>query len=82
MTGGAESVSGTLIPLNVPLVERAFQLAGSGEFTKLREIGRRLEGEGYLDVREHLQDSRLLRQQFRSAVRRCANAAAADRSDG
>lgn len=75
-------MSGALIPVNVPIIERAFQLAGSGEFTKLREIGRRLEGEGYLDVREHLQDSRLLRQQLRSAVRRSANCAGTGHAKG
>lgn len=68
-----------MIPLDVPIIERAFQLAGSGEFTKLREIGRRLEGERYLDVREHLQDSRLLRQQLRSVVRRSGDTTAGAR---
>lgn len=62
-----------LNPMNVPIVERAFQLARSGEFARLREIGSRLQGEGYLDVQEHLQDSRLLRQQLRSVVRRAVN---------
>lgn len=75
-------MSARLIPVNVPIIERAFQLAGSGEFTKLREIGRKLEGEGYLDVREHLQNSRLLRQQLRSAVRRSANSAATGHMEG
>ena len=67
-----EQCVGMMNPLSIPIVERAFQLARSGEFTRLREIGTQLAGEGYLDVQEHLQDSRLLRQQLRTLVRRAA----------
>lgn len=56
-------------PIDIPIVERAFQLARSGEFRRLREIARGLEAEGYLDVQEHILDHPLLRQQLRCAAR-------------
>ena len=56
-------------PIEVPIVERAFQLARSGEFRRLNEIARRLEAEGYIDVQEHILDHPLLRHQLRCAAR-------------
>ena len=35
-------------------VERAFDLAGSGQCRTVQDIRRQLSGEGYLDVRHHL----------------------------
>jgi hypothetical protein len=56
-------------PLDTPIVERAFQLARSGEFQRLRGIAGRLEMEGYLDVQEHMLGYPLLRRQLRCAAR-------------
>jgi hypothetical protein len=35
-------------------VERAFELARSGQCLTIQDIRRQLSGEGYLDVRHHL----------------------------
>ena len=64
-------------PMDVPIVERAFQLARSGEFRRLKEIARALESEGYFDVQEHILDHPLLRQQLRCAARAAASARSA-----
>ena len=57
------------IPIDVPVVERAFQLARSGEFERIRDITKRLDSEGYVDAQEHLLDCPLLRSQLRAILR-------------
>ena len=63
--GMANSV---LHPLHHSLVERAFQLARSGEFLRIRRIADELRREGYLDVENHLLDCPLLRKQLRQEM--------------
>jgi hypothetical protein len=50
------------------LVERAFELAGSGRFSRTDDIARALLAEGYLDVRAQL-DSAVLRRQLNQLCR-------------
>ncbi len=61
--------SAMLMPSAVPIVERAFQLAGTGDCEGLSDISQRLRSEGYVEVEEHLQYCPLLRRQLLSAVR-------------
>lgn len=56
------------MPMMVPIVERAFQLGRSGEFSNLRDVAARLSSEGYLEVEEHMWCP-LLREQLRCAMR-------------
>jgi hypothetical protein len=58
------------MPIAVPIVERAFQLAGSGEFYRIKHIASHLRKEGYLDVEEHLLGCPSLRKQLRDAIQR------------
>ena len=58
------------VSIQVPIVERAFTLAASGEFRDPTQIAQQLESEGYLDVQEHIRDFPLLRRQLREAARR------------
>ena len=60
--------SGKPMPIVVPVVERAFHLARSGEFSNLRDVAARLSSEGYLEVEEHMWCP-LLREQLRCAMR-------------
>ena len=55
------------LPIRVPLVERAFQLARSGQFASVPAIASQLQGEGYFDVEEHISGSPLLRRQLKRA---------------
>ena len=66
----ADVVSSTLMPVYVPVVERAFQLAASGQCRHLRDVEEALSREGYLEVEEHLLDCPLLRRQLREAIQR------------
>lgn len=59
------------MPGPAPTVERAFQMARSGEFSGLREIAAGLVREGHFDVEEHLEGP-LLRRQLREIYRRSA----------
>ena len=59
--------SGKPMPMVVPLVERAFQLAHGGELQCLRDVAARLTSEGYLEVDDHMWCP-LLRQQLRCAM--------------
>lgn len=58
---------GKPMPMMVPVVERAFQLAQSGEFLRIEDVAARLVSEGYLEVEEHMWCP-LLRQQLRCAL--------------
>lgn len=59
---------------DVPIVERAFQLAESGEADQLNEIARCLAAEGYVDVQAHLSGP-FLRRQLRDACRQTSSCA-------
>ena len=47
-------------PINV--IERAYQLARTGEFAKVEHIERRLTREGYTAVAEHLSGKKMRRE--------------------
>jgi len=58
------------------VIERAFQLAGSGEFRSLSEVKIRLSAEGYMDLGRHF-SGRLLSRELRerlAAARRTISA--------
>lgn len=55
----------------VPIVQRAFQLAGSGDCLDWGEVALCLAREGYVDVEAHLVGP-LLRRQLREACRKAA----------
>ena len=48
---------------DIPIVERAYQLARSGEFANCSEIAARLKLEGHVDVRAHL-DGQFIKSQL------------------
>lgn len=54
-----------------PIIERAFDLARSGECRELLELGLRLKREGYLLVDDHLSGT-MLRRQLRELMARAA----------
>lgn len=54
---------------SVSLLQRAFQLASSGEFTNVTYIAKRLSAEGYLGVSGHL-SGRSLRKQLNDLCRK------------
>lgn len=56
-------------PLEVPIVERAFQLARGEGCGSVRDIERELLAEGYVGVAEHIEGCRLLRSQLRRIIR-------------
>lgn len=56
------------MPGQIPIIERAFQLAGSGQFDGPGQIAAYLAREGYLDVEDHFQ-APLLRRQLRETCR-------------
>lgn len=55
-----------LMPVRSGIVERAFQLARSGEQRTIPDIAERLLREGYVDVQEHFWQCRSLAKQLRS----------------
>jgi len=57
------------MPNRCGLVERAFQLAESGGFERLRHIAAHLKSEGYYDADEHF-TCPLLRRQLRERLDR------------
>ena len=63
----------------INLIERAYQLARTGEFAKVEHIERKLTREGYTAVAEHLSGKlmrRELNEMMRSARRQKETAAA------
>ena len=48
------------------LIERAYELAKSGEFENVDALGKRLEYEGYTDVAAHLDGYSSLRRELRT----------------
>lgn len=63
---GACSERTALMPVRFGIVERAFQLARSGEQRTIPDIAQRLIREGYVDVDEHFWQCRSLAKQLRS----------------
>ena len=66
-----------MYPINV--IERAYQLARTGEFAKVEHIERRLTREGYTSVADHLGGKMMRRElndMMRSARREKESAAA------
>lgn len=57
--------SDPLMPAHCGLVERAFQLAGSGQYRRLRDVEKHLRREGYYDTDAHFAGCPLLRKQLR-----------------
>lgn len=55
------------MPYRCGLVERAFQLAASGGFERLRDIAAHLNREGYYEVEDHF-GCPLLRRQLRAEM--------------
>lgn len=53
--------------MSVGLVERAFELAGSGTCHNMQELGSRLRAEGYVQVSSHL-DAISLRRQLKGLI--------------
>ncbi len=52
----------------INLIERAYQLARTGEFTKVEHIERRLTREGYTAAAEHL-SGKLMRRELNEMMR-------------
>ena len=50
------------------VVERALEMARSGDYTAVSDIERRLKKDGYDRVREHL-DGRMIRRQILEAMK-------------
>lgn len=67
-TGGPQSL------VRLPLVERAFELAGSGQVPNVDQLVRTLKHEGYEQVEAHVASSPSLRRQLHDV---CRNAWAA-----
>ena len=65
----AESLGARPRPMDTPVIERAFQIARSGDHESVRHIVQQLQREGYVDAQDHLLDSPLLRQQLLKALR-------------
>ena len=57
----------------INVIERAYQLARTGEFAKVEHIERRLTREGYTSVADHL-SGRMMRREL-NAMMRAARAA-------
>jgi hypothetical protein len=60
----------------IDIIERAFQLAQSGQFRNLRDIARQLKHEGY-SVQHHL-EGRSIKDQLHSAIKRSVASEAAE----
>lgn len=64
--------------MRLTLLERAFELAGTGQFGGAHAIAQQLMREGYMDVRRHF-EGHALRQQLR---RLCAKSRESHHDDG
>ena len=51
------------------LIERAYELAKSGEFENVDALGRRLKSEGYIDVVAHIGSHTSLRRELKQLCR-------------
>jgi hypothetical protein len=61
------------------IVERAYELAASGEFSKVSDIAQRLSREGYMSPREHL-EGRMIQSALKKAC--AASRRLKDEDDG